>query len=87
MAARVQQLARQWLASLAHERRLSPHTLRAYGDDVQRFLDFLASYRGSEVTLAILQGLRPADVRAFLTARRGEGLGARGIQRALAALR
>ena len=87
MAERVQQLARQWLGSLAHERRMSPHTLRAYGDDVQRFLGFLGPYRGGEVTLAMLQGLRPADVRAFLTARRSEGLGARGIQRALAALR
>ena len=66
---------------------MSPHTLRAYGDDLQRFLGFLGPYRGGDVSLAMLQGLRPADVRAFLTARRGEGLGARGIQRALAALR
>jgi integrase/recombinase XerC len=35
----------------------------------------------------MLQALRPADLRAFLTARRSEGLGARGVQRALAALR
>jgi integrase/recombinase XerC len=34
-----------------------------------------------------LQTLSPSDVRAFLTQRRGEGLGARGIQRSLAALR
>jgi integrase/recombinase XerC len=76
-----------WLASLAHERRMSPHTLRAYGDDMTRFLAFLAEYRGGRVTLATLQKLEPAELRAFLTKRRAGGLGARGIQRALAALR
>jgi integrase/recombinase XerC len=35
----------------------------------------------------MLQTLRPADPRAFLTARRAEGLGARGVQRAVAGLR
>ena len=87
MAERVQQLARQWLGMLAHERRMSPHTLRAYGDDVQRFFRFLGPYRGGEITLGMLQELQPAHVRAFLTTRRAEGLGPRGIQRAVAALR
>jgi integrase/recombinase XerC len=83
----VPELTRAWLASLAHERRMSPHTLRAYGDDAERFLGFFAFHRGGAVTLPALQRLRPADVRAFVTARRAEGLGARGVQRALAALR
>jgi integrase/recombinase XerC len=34
-----------------------------------------------------LQKLQPADVRAFLTHRRKDGLGAHGVQRAMAALR
>jgi integrase/recombinase XerC len=76
-----------WLASLAHERRASPHTLRAYGDDAKRFLLFLGEHRGTRATLALLKSVQPADLRAFLTLRRKEGLGARGIQRALAALR
>lgn len=87
MARGVSELTDAWLASLAHERRMSPHTLRAYGDDVTRFLAFLTQYRGGRVTLAILQKLAPAELRAFLTKRRSEGLGARGIQRALAGLR
>ena len=79
---------RAWLASLAHERRMSPHTLRAYGDDAQRFLGFYAFHRGrGAVTLNALRDLRSGDVRAFVTTRRAEGLGARGVQRALAALR
>jgi len=87
MARGVEELTRQWLSSLAHERRMSPHTLRAYSDDVRRFLGFLVHHRGAAVTLTVLQGLRPADLRAHLTQRRAEGLGARGVQRALAALR
>jgi integrase/recombinase XerC len=87
MTQSVSELTRAWLASLAHERRMSPHTLRAYGDDAQRFLGFYAFHRGGTVTLSALQALRAADLRAFLTQRRAEGLGARGVQRALAALR
>jgi integrase/recombinase XerC len=87
MVQSVPELTRAWLASLAHERRLSPHTLRAYGDDAERFLGFFALYRGGAVTLSALRALRPADVRAFLSQRRAEGLGPRGVQRALAALR
>ena len=76
-----------WLAVLRYDRRLSPHTLRAYGDDTARFLAFLADHTGGPVTAETLAVLRPADFRAFLTVRRGEGLGPRGVQRALAALR
>jgi integrase/recombinase XerC len=87
MAQGVGELTAHWLGGLAHERRMSPHTLRAYSDDVQRFFGFLVHHQGAPVTLAVLRALRPADVRAFLTARRAEGLGPRGVQRALAALR
>lgn len=87
MAQSVEELKAAWLAVLAHERRFSPHTLRAYRDDSERFLAFLSDHRGARVTLSTLQGLSPAEIRAFLTRRRKEGLGPRGIQRAMAALR
>lgn len=87
MAQSVSELKTAWLSVLAHERRSSPHTLRAYSDDLDRFLSFLEDHLGAHVTLSALQKLAPADVRAFLTRRRNEGLGARGIQRAMAALR
>src|ERR1700761_1822270 len=80
-------LRKNWLAALAHERRASPHTLRAYGDDVTRFLGFQAGHLGGAVTRKALATLSPADIRAFITARRSEGLGAGGVQRALAAVR
>ena len=49
MARSVDDLAHAWLASLAHERRMSPHTLRAYTDDVQRFFGFLVRHQGGAV--------------------------------------
>ena len=80
-------LRKSWLDSLAHERRASPHTLRAYGDDVARFLGFQAGHTGGAVTQKTLAKLSPADIRAFITHRRSEGLGAGGVQRAIAAVR
>lgn len=81
------QLLQEWLAVLRHQRRLSPHTLRAYGDDASRFVEFLSGHVGGSVTAGALNSLRPADIRAFLTLRRADGLGPRGVQRAVAALR
>ncbi|MGA7673823.1 MAG: tyrosine recombinase XerC [Rhizomicrobium sp.] len=80
-------LKQAWLAALAHERRASLHTLRAYGDDLARFLCFLAEHKGRTPDDRMLAKLLPADIRAFITLRRCEGLGARGVQRALAAVR
>src|SRR5471032_2256013 len=80
-------LRKTWLASLAHERRASPHTLRAYGDDMARFLIFLHGHLGGTVNERALAKLSPADIRAFITVRRSEGLGAKGVQRAMAAVR
>jgi integrase/recombinase XerC len=77
----------EWLAVLAHERRMSPHTLRAYGDDVARFLSFLKEHHGRAADRDLLARLSPADFRSFITARRNEGLGVRGVKRALAAVR
>ena len=87
MARSAEALKRDWLAALAHERRLSPHTLRAYGDDADRFFDFLVDHLAGPVNEKALARLSPADIRAFITRRRNEGLGPRGVQRALAAVR
>src|SRR5262249_46438443 len=87
VARSAEELKRAFLAALAHERRASPHTIRAYGDDVARFLDFLREHFGKSPDERLLAKLAPADMRAFITRRRSEGLGAKGIARALAAVR
>jgi integrase/recombinase XerC len=80
-------LCKRWLDFLAHEKRASSHTLRAYGDDVRGFLGFLTAHCGGPVGDRTLAALAPADIRAFITFRRSQGLGAGGVQRALAAVR
>jgi integrase/recombinase XerC len=87
MARSAETLKRDWLASLAHEKRSSPHTLRAYGDDLERFLLFEAEHIGAAIDERVLAKLSPADIRAFITKRRAEGLGVRGVKRAIAAVR
>lgn len=87
MARSAESLKQAWLAALAHERRASAHTLRAYGDDVARFIAFLRQHKGRTPDDRMLERLVPADIRAFITLRRNEGLGGRGVQRALAAVR
>jgi integrase/recombinase XerC len=87
MARSAEILKGDWLSALAHERRVSPHTFRAYSDDVSRFLKFLREHRGNDVDERALADISPADIRAFITRRRNERLGARGVHRTLSAIR
>jgi len=77
----------RWLAHLGAERRLSAKTVEAYGRDVGQFLTFLTGHLGKTPVPIDLTLLETRDVRAFMAARRGEGIGGRSLMRALAALR
>jgi integrase/recombinase XerC len=77
----------KWLAHLGNERRYSPKTLEAYRRDLRQFLEFLAEPLGSAPSLKDLAALKPTDVRAFLGARRAEGVGNHSLMRQLAGLR
>jgi integrase/recombinase XerC len=80
------QVAR-WLEHLEAERRMSAKTLEAYERDVRQFLAFMAGHLGGAPTLAELAALAPQDVRAFMAARRADGIGSRSLMRALAGVR
>jgi len=77
----------RWLGYLGAERRMSPKTLEAYARDVGQFLDFLTLHLGGAPSLKALARLSPADVRAFMAARRSEGLSSRSLMRVMAGTR
>lgn len=76
-----------WLAHLKSARRLSPKTLEAYSGDLVMLFSFLAEHLGGPVTLKALADLRASDFRAFMAARRQQGIGARSLARELSAFR
>jgi len=82
-----------WLEHLAHERRLSPRTLEAYGHIGRLYLSFLERHRGEPQSLADLGQVTAAELRAHMADRRngdgspGSGLNARSLGQTLAAIR
>jgi integrase/recombinase XerC len=77
----------RWLAHLGAERRMSGKTLEAYERDARQFLIFMAEHLGGAPSLSELAKLSPPDVRAFMAARRGEGVSSRSLMRVLAGVR
>lgn len=83
-----------WLEHLAHERRLSPRTLEAYGHIGRHYVAFLERHRGGPQLLSDLGAVTAAEVRAHLAERKSGGQGggdrplnARSLSQTLAAIR
>ena len=82
-----------WLDYLTLERRASPRTVRAYGDNVLAYLNFLERHRGEALGLAAMGEVSAADLRAYLAFRRQGGdsgenaLAPRSISQALSSIR
>ncbi len=87
MAPKVAAEIESWLSSLGAERRMSPKTVEAYQRDVLQFLRFLVEHLGGAPSLKDLAALKPADVRAFMAARRAANIGSRSLMRSLAGMR
>jgi len=80
-------LVAPWRDHLLHARRRSEHTVRAYVATAERLVDFLQHHRGGAVDAALLASVEPADLRAFLALRRGDGIGNASAARELSAIR
>ncbi|HJN22921.1 MAG TPA: tyrosine recombinase XerC [Rhodospirillales bacterium] len=76
-----------WRAWLAHERRMSTHTLDAYGRDLAAFLDFVAEHLGFAPGLRDLENLTTTDFRGYLAKRNTFGLARTSTARAMSCLR
>lgn len=80
-------IAARWEAHLRNDRRRSEHTVRAYLAAAHRLIAFLGPHTGGAVDAATLAALEAADLRAFLAARRSDGIGNASAARELSALR
>lgn len=80
-------LSMQWAVHLARDRRRSAHTVRAYQASAERLVAFLQGHWGERIEGDALGRVTAADLRAFLAARRGEGLGNASAARELSAVR
>lgn len=80
-------LAARWSRHLAFDRRRSAHTVRAYVATAHRLIQFLTVHRGEAVGRYGLMNLAAVDLRAFLAARRAEGLGPSSAAREMSAVR
>lgn len=67
--------------------RRSDHTVRAYVATAERLCGFLSDHWGEAIDPASLARITAADLRAFLAARRGDGLTAASTARELSAVR
>jgi len=76
-----------WAAWLSGERRASAHTVAAYGRDLCSFLDFLTGHLGEAPSLATIDALCPADFRAYLARRAGDGIERSSSARSMSVLR
>ncbi len=80
-------LVEAWRHHLALDRRRSTHTVRAYMATAERLIAFLEEHRGGPVSAATLATVEQADLRAFLTVRRMDGIGNGSAARELSAVR
>ncbi|GHC74155.1 tyrosine recombinase XerC [Limoniibacter endophyticus] len=80
-------LREKWLQRLRNERRLADHTSEAYERDTRQFFDFMTGYHATPCSLAMIESLRPADLRSFLSHRRNGGVSAASLARAMASIR
>ena len=86
-SALVREAVEDWLAYLTVERQLAAKTAEAYQRDISQFLAFFAGHLNRLPDMKQLLALQARDVRAFLAARRREGVGSRSLARTLSALR
>lgn len=76
-----------WQVMMRGQLRLSAHTISAYCRDATAFVDFLSAHLGHEAGGADFAALHVRDLRAFMAARRADGVSPRSLNRALSALR
>ena len=76
-----------WQDYLAHEKRVSRHTLRAYTADISHFITFLTGHLGHPPSLADLGDAHIRDFRAWLSQKAMDGASNASRARSLSGLK
>jgi len=82
----LRQTIRQFLGYCEKERAFSPHTVRAYANDLLGFALWMETTLGT-ATLDRAQTLTPADLRSYWASRRQGGMSSASMRRAQSSLR
>ncbi len=77
----------EWLEELRCIKGYSPHSIIAYRNDVDNFMQFLAQYLGEEITVELLGNLKTKQFRPWIAERHRNGFHAHSTRRAISALR
>ncbi len=76
-----------WVKQLAHERNLSPHTVRSYHLDVKSFVIFLNEYEAKKISLSFLEEIDLKIFRSWNSDMRRENKSPKSVSRALSSLK
>ena len=82
-----QGLIKDWIDYLAHRKKYSKHTIRAYLTDLYYFLEFMHSYHNKSVTKELIKRLDIKDFRAWLAKRVSENVKSTSNSRALSVMK
>jgi integrase/recombinase XerC len=77
----------EYSAFLTDNRRMSPHSVRAYLATAERLTDFLVRHWATGIDRTSLAKIAATDLRSFLADRRADGLNNRSTARELSAVR
>ncbi|WP_439139335.1 site-specific integrase, partial [Roseicyclus sp.] len=83
----VRDLLESWLIQLGSLANRADTTIDAYGRDLTDFLDFQAQHAGDVLSPAMLRDLSLGEMRAWMAAQRGRGVGSRSLARRLSAVK
>lgn len=80
-------LLAEYQTFLTDNRRMSPHSVRAYLATAERLTTFLERHWGKQIARGALEKIGAADLRSYLADRRGDGITNRSTARELSAVR
>ncbi len=80
-------LIEEWLLELQLIKGYSTHSIMAYRNDLDNFIQFMRKYLGQEPTIDVLISLKTKQFRPWVANRHRDGFNANSTRRAISALR